>query len=147
MHTKEYPPRIREPGSQFCNFLSTFTGHYPGIVFLLWGRGQPSLWSHRVQASMADMHTARRFLIDLRKADVTTQHLAWQGALYEIANKTWSPQPWYLPVHGPGHPTARGKGLCLPFRFFSSDLFTVSSRGLYYGPGSIRRSRYAPHAS
>ena len=33
----------------------------------------------------------------------------------------------------------------MPFRVFSSDLFTESNAGFYYGPGSIRRSRYTPH--
>ena len=59
--------------------------------------------------------------------------------------KTWSCSHVTSLYMAKGTQTVRGKGLDLPFHAFSSVLFTDSSRSLYYGQGSIRRSRYAPH--
>ena len=78
-----------DPSPTLSNFLLTFTGILPGTCFPVLGRGQPSPWTPRAQGALATMETARRLLVDLRKADVTARHLAWQGALHEITNQTW----------------------------------------------------------
>ena len=69
---------------------------------------------------MVHVDAARRFLVDLRRTDVTTQHVAWQGALHALARQMWGPQPCYLPRHGQRHPSVRGKGHYMPFRVFSN---------------------------
>ena len=75
------------------NFLPAFTGIVTGAFYSCWEWGKPSPWTPRAQGALATLDLVTSFPIDLRKADVIAQHLAWQGALHEITDEVWAPSP------------------------------------------------------
>ena len=92
------------------------------------------------------MASPARFLVDLRKAAVHSQHIDWHGVHHSTANIPWDVlRPWYIPASGPDGPTVKNDGHYLPYNAFAPDLYQDPNGAIAYGPASSRRDRYPPH--
>ena len=130
------------------SFLPIYEEVVVGMRYPCWGFTSPAAWTNTAQGIMASTDSPSRFLVDIRKAAVHAQHIAWHGVHHRATNTPWDiHRPWYIPAPGSDMPTIKNDGHYLPYNAFALDLYQDPNGAIAYGPASCRRDRYPPHGS
>ena len=128
------------------NYLPAYGETVVDLDYPCFGVTSPGPWTNLAQGALACLDSSVRFPVDLRKAAVIVQHIAWHGAHHRTANQPWGIiAPWYGPAQGSNAPAVKNKGHYLPYNAFARDLYQDPHGSITYAPASTRRDRYLPH--
>ena len=84
------------------SFLPIYEEVVVGMRYPCWGFTSPAPWTSTAQGIMATTDGPSRILVDIRKAAVHAQHMAWHGVHHSFTNTLWANlRPWYTPAPGP----------------------------------------------